>query len=88
MSDSDNDNDLLVLHGKRYWKQGRWSRDKKINIRTTARHRQVGLPWLAWGGEIYIPEDEGDAYIASRVKRRDPPRHRRQRKPSAEIGAA
>jgi hypothetical protein len=84
MSESNNDNDLLVLHGKRYWKQGRWSRDKKVNIRTTARHRQLGLPWLDWGGEIYISEDEGDAYIASRVKRRRP-RRRRQAATSAEI---
>jgi hypothetical protein len=78
MSDLGNDDDLLVLHGKRYWKQGRWSRDKKINIRTAARHRQQGLPWLDWGGEVYIPELEGDAYIVSRVRRRNPRRQRRQ----------
>jgi hypothetical protein len=78
MADSDNNSDLLVLHGKRYLKQARWSREKHINVRTTARHRQLGLPWLDWGGEIYIPEDEGDAYIASRVKRRNPRRQRRQ----------
>jgi len=78
MSDLGNDDDLLVLHGKRYWKQGRWSRDKKINVRTTARHRQLGLPWLDWGGEVYIPEHDGDAYIASRIRRRNPPRSRRR----------
>ena len=75
---SDNDDDLLVLQGKRYWRQGRWSKDKKVNIRTTARHRRHGLPWLVWGGEIFIPELEGDAYIASRLRRRNPPRRRRQ----------
>jgi hypothetical protein len=78
MSDSDNDSDLLVLHGKRYWKQGRWSKDKGVNVRTTARHRQKGLPWLDWAGEVFIPETEGDAYIASRIKWRNPPRRRRQ----------
>jgi len=87
MSDSDNDSDVLILHGKRYWKQGRWSRDKKINVRTTARHRQQGLPWLVWGNEIYIPEIEGDSYIASRIKRRNPPRRRARQATSAEIGA-
>jgi len=60
MSESDNDGDLLVLNGKRYLKQSRWSRDKGITIRTAARHRQLGLPWLEWAGVIYIPEDEGD----------------------------
>jgi hypothetical protein len=83
MAALDNDSDLLVIHGKRYWKQRRWSRDKKINIRTTARHRQLGLPWLYWGGEIYIPEDEGDAYIASRVKRRNLPRNKSRRQHQA-----
>jgi hypothetical protein len=71
---SDNHDDLLVLQGKRYWKQRRWSADKKVNVRTTARHRQLGLPWLDWGGEIFIPELEGDIYIASRLRRRNPRR--------------
>jgi len=83
---SDNDDDLLVLGGKRYWKQARWSKDKNVAVRTTERHRQRGLPWLDWGGEIFIPELEGDAYIASRVRRRNPPRRRRQAT-SAEITA-
>jgi hypothetical protein len=36
------------------------------------------LAWLEWGGEIFIPEIEGDLYIASRVKRRNPSRQKRQ----------
>jgi hypothetical protein len=72
------DEDLLVVGGKRYWKQERWSKDKKVHVRTTARHREKGLPWLDWGGEVYIPEIEGDAYIAARLRRRNPPRRRRQ----------
>jgi hypothetical protein len=72
-----NDEDLLVLNGKKYWRQKRWSRDKRINARTTARHRQRGLPWLTWGGTVFIPEDDGDAYIAALVKRRNPPRRRK-----------
>jgi hypothetical protein len=74
---SDNDDDLLVLQGRRFWKQSRWSRDKGVHDRTTARHREKGLPWLDWGGEIYIPELEGDAYIVSRVKWRNPSRRRK-----------
>jgi hypothetical protein len=71
------DDDLLTLNGKRYWKQSRWSRDKNITVRTAARHRQLGLAWLDWGGEIYIPEVEGDAYIVARMRRRNPPRRRK-----------
>ena len=74
----ENDDDLLVLRGERYWRQLRWSRDKKINARTAARHRQKGLAWLDWAGEIWIPEREGDAYIASLVKRPNPRPRRRQ----------
>lgn len=82
------DDDLLVLHGKRFWKQTRWSHDKKINKRTTARHRQLGLAWLEWAGEIYIPEDEGDFYIASRIKRANPRRRRQASAPAVVSGAA
>jgi hypothetical protein len=84
---SDNDDELLILNGKRYWKQSRWCRDKKITTRTAARHRQKGLPWLDWGGEVYIPELDGDAYIAGRVKRRNPPRRQRRAITSVEVGA-
>jgi hypothetical protein len=86
---SDDDDDLLILNGARYWKQARWSRDKKVTVRTAARHRELGLPWLDWGGEVYIPEADGDAYIAGRLKRRNQ-RRRRQAitADTAEIGAA
>jgi hypothetical protein len=73
-----NDDDLLVLDGKRFWKQARWSKEKGVHPRTTGRHREKGLPWLLWGGEIYIPELEGDAYIASLITRRNPIRRRRR----------
>jgi hypothetical protein len=63
--------DELILNGKRYVTQERWSREKRINPRTTARHRDKGLPWLLWGGEVFIPEEDGDAYVASLVKRRN-----------------
>jgi hypothetical protein len=67
---STDDPDLLVLNGRRFWSQSRWSKDRKVNARTVARHRALGLPWLAWAGVIYIPEVEGDEYIAARIKRR------------------
>ena len=71
MSD-ENLKDFLILANKRYLSQTRWAKEKRVTTRTAARHREQGLPWLAWGGEIYIPEVEGDEYIAARVKRRNP----------------
>lgn len=73
-----NEEDLLVVAGRRYWKQKRWAKDRNINSRTVERYRQRGLSWLPWGGEIYIPEAEGDEFIASRVIRRNTPRRQRQ----------
>jgi hypothetical protein len=86
----DNDNDLLIVHGRRFWKQPRWARDKKISVRSVITLRQQGcLPWLLWAGTVYIgPEDEADAYIAARVRRRNPARRRRQAAASAEISAS
>jgi hypothetical protein len=85
---SEKDADLLLVGGKRFWKEKRWSRDKNIHYRTTNRHRQKGLPWLLWGNEVYIPELEGDEYIASQVTRRNPPRrNKRQAANSGEINA-
>jgi hypothetical protein len=43
---------------------------------------------MEWGGEIYIPEEQGDEYVAARVKRRNPPRRRKAIAASPEIGAA
>jgi hypothetical protein len=63
--------DVLIIGGKRFIKQARWSADKGITTRTTARHRERGLPWLDWGNEIFIPEEDGDAYVAGLVKRRN-----------------
>jgi hypothetical protein len=85
---SSNDEDLLIIQGARYWKAKRWAKDKKVHVRTVDRHRQLGLPWMEWGGEIYIPEEQGDEYVAARVKRRNPPRRRKAIAASPEIGAA
>src|SRR5262245_26974100 len=83
------DVDLLILHGKRFWKQSRWAADKGVTTRTAAKHRQQGLPWLEWAGQIWIgPEDEADSFILARVRRPNPPRRRRrQAPPTAEINA-
>jgi hypothetical protein len=70
----------IIIHGKRYTKERAWAPSKNISYRTSKRHRDNGMPWLEWGGEVYIPDTDGDAYILQFVRRRNPPRaaHRRR----------
>lgn len=44
--------------------------------RTIRRYRNQpnGLPFLKWGGEIWIPVEAGRAFIASLVTRQNPRR--------------
>jgi len=82
------DSDLLILSGKRFWKQGRWAADKGITARTAQKYREQGLLWLEWAGQIWIAEDEGDTFILARLRRPNPPRRRRrQASATAEINA-
>lgn len=43
----------------------------KISIRTTARYRNQpdGLPYVMFGGKVYIPRDEAKEWLRSRIKR-------------------
>jgi len=68
-----------------YERESVWAAQHNISQRTAARYRRQGLPWLEWGGEIWIPRREGREYIAGRVKRRNPPRRRRQANTPAEM---
>jgi hypothetical protein len=64
-----------------YEEEEAWCEEHKISRRTAARHRNRtnGLPFLEWGGKIYIPRVEGQDYIDSLVKRPDPARRERRR---------
>jgi hypothetical protein len=61
-----------------YQKQADWAEGHGISQRTAARYRALpgGLPFLIFGGCIWIPKREGAAWIASRVQRRNPSRRR------------
>ena len=52
-----------------YTPQPEWSAKHNISDRTTARYRQLGLPFLVFGGRIYIPNRECDEWIRSRICR-------------------
>jgi hypothetical protein len=64
-----------------YTSETEWSTRHNISQRTTARYRQLpsGLPFLVFGGRIYIPNREGDEWIRSRIRRPNRPRGRRRR---------
>jgi hypothetical protein len=71
-----------------YEKEADWAAGHGISQRTAARYRALGLPFLTFGGFVWIPRREGREWIASRVKRRRNPAHRRRQAITAEIGAA
>jgi len=71
---------------EKYERETTWAPAQGITTRTSKRYRDLGMPFLQWGGRIYIPKAEGRAYIASLVQRRNPPR-RQRRQAAAEIAA-
>jgi len=68
-----------------YEKEADWAEGHGISQRTAARYREIGLPFLTFGGFVWIPKRAGREWIASRVKRRNPPRRRREAMPGGEI---
>jgi len=66
------DSDFLA----EYEKESYWAESHGISQRTAARYRALGLPFLTFGGFVWIAKREGRQWIASRVKRRNPPRRR------------
>lgn len=48
----------------------------KISVRTVARYRSMpdGLPYVEFGGRIYIPIEDAREWLRNRVKRPNPRR--------------
>ena len=69
-----------------YDKECNWAEGLGISQRTAARYRASGLPFLEFGGLIWIPKRGGREWIANRVRRRNPRRQRQSA--NTEIGAA
>jgi hypothetical protein len=71
-----------------YQLEAEWSADHYINPRTTARYRQLpdGLPFLEFGGKIYIPREAAEDWIRARVQW--PNRHRRGRPRKSEAAGS
>jgi hypothetical protein len=70
-----------------YEKEADWAAGHGVSQRTAARYRQLGLPYLTFGGFVWIPKQAGREWIAGRVKRRNPPRRQRRAIPSVAVSA-
>jgi phage terminase Nu1 subunit (DNA packaging protein) len=54
-----------------------------VVVRTLSNYDKAGCPFVMVGGKKYRPENEGLNWIASRIRRRNPPRRSRALKPEA-----
>jgi hypothetical protein len=74
MSEKELDPEFLAT----YEREDCWAKAHGISQRTAKRYRALpnGLPFLFFGGWVWIPKREGREWIASRVKRRIPRRRR------------
>ena len=68
------DSDFLAS----YEKESDWAEGHGISQRTVKRYRALGLPFLIFGGWVWIPKQEGQNWIAARIKRPNPLRRQRQ----------
>jgi hypothetical protein len=71
-----------------YEKEANWAAGHGISQRTASRYRALGLPFLTFGGYVWIPKREGRDWIASRVRRRNPRRRQAAAVQAAEHSAA
>lgn len=79
MSNKASDPEFLAL----YEKEEDWAEAHGISQRTASRYRALpkGLPFLIFGGWVWIPKREGREWIANRVQHRNP-RRRGQAEPA------
>jgi hypothetical protein len=59
-----------------YQREDEWADAHGVHQRTVARYRALGLPYLSFGGQVWIHRRGGREWIASRVKRRNTRRTR------------
>jgi hypothetical protein len=52
-----------------YVTQSIFAVDNNICTRTVKRYRAQGMPWLLWGGEVYIHLEGATTWLKSRVRR-------------------
>ncbi len=70
-----------ILDG--YVKEPVFAADNNISHRTSARYRLMGLPYLVWGGEVYINVEGAREWLLDRTRQRNQPRRRGKCMPKA-----
>jgi hypothetical protein len=68
--------DACILHG--YVPQAEFAQANHVTTRTVARYRRQpdGLPYLIWGGQVWINVARGRQFLESRERRLNPRRGR------------
>jgi hypothetical protein len=57
-----------------YVLESQFADENEIHQRTSARYRQLGMPYLEYRGRIYIHIPGGRKWLEGRVRRLNPPR--------------
>lgn len=70
-----------ILDG--YVKESVFAAANNISHRTSARYRLMGMPYLVWGGEIYVNVDGARGWLLSRTRQRNQPRRRGKTMPTS-----
>jgi hypothetical protein len=54
-----------------YQTEPQFAQDADISTRTSSRYRNQpdGLPYVMWGGKVYIPIEPAREWLRSRIKR-------------------
>jgi hypothetical protein len=71
----------------KYERETNWALAQGITCRTSKRYRDQGMPFLMWGGCVYIPKDQAREWIEGRIQRRNPRRQKRQATAATGINA-
>jgi hypothetical protein len=51
-----------------YVAQSDFAQTHRISPRTVARYRNAGMPWIMWGGEIYIHIEGAATWLKGRIR--------------------
>jgi hypothetical protein len=83
----------LQLADDVYVTEAEWANENHVSRRTSSRHRHrnPGLPYLEWAGQIWIGKRQGAQYISNFVhgrNRRPEPRRRRGLSPRKQTAEA
>jgi hypothetical protein len=68
---------MNILDGE-YQLEADWSRDHNVRPRTTMRYRKEpdGLPWVKFGGRVYIHLPGSREWLKRRTRRPSPTRRK------------